>query len=508
MAVKAVTSGEMREIDRTAIDAIGIPAAVLMNNAGRAVASYILKNFKNMEIVIFCGTGNNGGDGFTAAYYLSNAGLSPVVYLPGKKENISETSNIFLNLCRKQNVAIHEIDDSNIEIIIPENAVIVDAVLGTGSSDSPRGIPLEFIRLINRSSGTIISIDVPSGLGTDGEYPPGEFVKADFTITIGLPKISLVTYPCKPYCGEVIIEDIGFPISLTCSPELKVNLIDGDYLKTLNLFTSGSDTHKGERGHTLLIGGFENMEGAALLTASALFETGCGLVTIGTRNESRMIIAGKIPEAMTIPLPENPDIFFFDELLKSVKFSSIIIGPGLGRTTYSKNLFKNIINSLKQNHIKRVLIDGDGLFHLADFIKDETLPENSDFIITPHFLEASRITGKSVEILKNNRLDSCKELSKLTGCITVLKGPSTIISDGDVSFINTTGNSGLATAGSGDVLSGIIGAFMNMDISSIEAASAGVFIHGKTADIFSENAGQLSMRASDIISNIRTAVNY
>ncbi|PKL18336.1 MAG: hypothetical protein CVV49_06435 [Spirochaetae bacterium HGW-Spirochaetae-5] len=508
MVIKAVTSSEMREIDRISIDETGIPASVLMNNAGRAVASFIEKKFKDREIAVFCGSGNNGGDGFTAAYYLSNAGLAPVIYFSGKKESLSETSKIFLNLCIKQNVAIHEIEDSNINIIkIPENALVVDAVLGTGSSDSPRGIPLEFIRLINKSSGTIVSIDIPSGLGTDGEYPPGEFIRADFTITIGLPKISLVTYPCKPYCGEVIIEDIGFPLSLTSSPELKVNLIDGNFLKTLNLFTAENDTHKGERGHTLLIGGFENMEGAALLTASALFQTGCGLVTIATRKESRMIIAGKIPEAMTIPLPENPDIVFFDELFQSVKISSMIVGPGFGRTPYSKMQFKNIINSLRQNAIKRVLIDGDGLFHLADFIKDEKLPGNIDFIITPHFLEASRILGKSVELIKKNRLESCKELSKLTGCVAVLKGPSSIVSDGDLSFINTTGNAGLATAGSGDVLSGIIGAFMNMNISAIEAASAGVFIHGKSADIFSENAGQLTMRASDIITNIRTALN-
>jgi NAD(P)H-hydrate epimerase len=508
MIIKAVTSGEMREIDRISIDEIGIPSSVLMNNAGRAVASYIQEHFKYRNIIIFCGSGNNGGDGFTAAYYMSNAGLAPVIYFSGKKKSLSETSKIFLNLCIKQNVAIHEIEDSNINIIkIPENALVVDAVLGTGSSDSPRGIPLEFIRLINKSSGTIVSVDIPSGLGTDGEYPPGEFIRADFTITIGLPKISLVTYPCKPFCGEIIIEDIGFPSTLTSNTDLKVSLINDYYFKTLNIFTAGSDTHKGERGHTLLIGGFDNMEGAVLLTASALFHTGCGLVTIGTSSESRMIIAGKIPEVMTFPLPDNPESHLIDEFFRTGKFSSMIIGPGLGRTSYSERIFKRIINLLNQNTFKRVLIDGDGLFHLAEYLKDYKLPDNVEFIITPHLLEASRILGKSVELIKRNRLESCKELANKTGCITVLKGPASIVSNGDISFVNTTGNAGLATAGSGDVLSGIIAAIMNMDISLIDAASAGVFIHGASADIFSNNTEPLTMCASDIITNIRTALS-
>ncbi len=507
MIIKAVTSGEMREIDRIAIDEVGIPASVLMNNAGRSVADYILENFKEKKISIFCGTGNNGGDGFTAAYYLANNRIIPVIYLSGKKDKLSETSNVFMNLCEKMKIEIHEIDEKNLnEVVIPEDSVIIDAVLGTGSTDSPRGIPLDFIRLINGSNGTVISIDIPSGLSSNGEYPSGECIKADVTITIGLPKISLVTYPCKQFCGRVIIQDIGFPYFLTTDSQLKVNLIDDFYFNALNIFNSTPDTHKGERGHTLIIGGFENMEGAALLTASALFNTGCGLVTIATQIKSRPIIAGKIPESMTLSLPDDPDTGSLSDLFESLKITSLIIGPGLGRTVYSEQIFKNTITFLKKNHIKRVLIDGDGLFHLAEFIKNEKLPGNIEFIITPHFLEASRILGKSVELLKLNRLESCKELSRFTGCITVLKGPSTIVSDGETSYINTTGNSGLATAGSGDVLTGIIGSFMNRCISAIEAAAAGVFIHGACADLFGSTAECSTMSASDIVLNIKSAL--
>jgi len=190
-------------------------------------------------------------------------------------------------------------------------------------------------------------------------------------------------------------------------------------------------------------------------------------VTIGTTSESRRIIAGKIPEAMTFPLPDNPDSHLIDEFFQKGKFTSMIIGPGLGRTSYSERIFEKIIDLLNQDIFKRVLIDGDGLY----------------------------------------RLESCKELAEKTGCITVLKGPASIVSDGDISFINTTGNTGLATAGSGDVLCGITAAVMNMDISLIDAASAGVFIHGASADIFSQHAEPLNMRATDIIENIRTALS-
>lgn len=507
MITKVVTSGEMREIDRISIDEIGIPASVLMNNAGKSVAEFVEKKFNNKAVTIFCGTGNNGGDGFTTAYYLSNKGIIPQIYLSGKTDKVSETSRIFLNLCQKLKLPIYEINGQNVSSIkIQDGGVIIDAILGTGFEGIPSGIPLEFIKSVNKSDNTIVSIDIPSGLSSNGEPPSGEFIRADYTITIGLPKISLVTYPCKPYCGELITEDIGFPAYLTSDEKLKVTLINDSLYSTFKIFNTLPDIHKGDKGHTLLIGGFTNMEGAAILTASALFHTGTGLVTIATLEESREIIAGIVPESMTLSLPEDPDSPELKELLKVKKFTSLIIGPGLGRTVYAEKLFRSVIKYLNHAEIKRLLIDGDGLFHLSNFLVNEKLPENIDFIITPHFMEASRILKKEISTIKNNRLAACVELALQTGCITVLKGPSSIISDGENSYINTTGNNGLATAGSGDVLSGIIGALMNTDISPVEAAATGVFIHGLCADVYSESSIASTMSASDIVNNIRTVI--
>lgn len=508
MTIKAVTAGEMREIDRVSIEETGIPAAVLMNNAGKALADFILNRFSGKNTVIFCGTGNNGGDGFTAAYYLFNRGVKPVIYMSGTRDRLSETSRIFLNLCEKMSIIIYEISAENIhEIMVPPESLIVDAVLGTGFTGTPEGIPGEFIRIINSSRGIIISVDIPSGLSSDGDEPDGDFVRADYTITIGLPKISLVTYPCRQYCGEVIIEDIGFPHVLTNSDKLKAGLIDDSLFRSWIAAGTDPDTHKGERGHILMIGGFKNMEGAAILAASAMFRTGCGLVTIATMNESRGIIAGKIPESMTYSLPENPDSAELKEFMTDKKFTSMVIGPGLGRSPYSEKIFTAMLKHAVDAGIKKILIDGDGLYHLASYLEKGRLPAGTDFVITPHFMEASRIMKKEIKLIKKNRLVSCRELAILTGCTAVLKGPATIVSDGDISFINTTGNSSLATAGSGDVLSGIIGALLNRELSTAEAAAAGVFIHGFCADIFAADNGPGTMSASDIINAIRHAIN-
>ncbi|MCL1832997.1 MAG: NAD(P)H-hydrate dehydratase [Leptospirales bacterium] len=502
MIIKAVTSDEMREIDRISIEEIGMPAEVLMNNAGKSVAEFIIEKFSDKKISILCGTGNNGGDGFTAAYYLFNEGIIPDVYFAGKKDQLSDTSKIFMNLCGNVKIPIHEIDSSNLSAIAPGD-IIVDAILGTGLNSPAKGIQLELIKVINNSGSTVISIDIPSGLGSNGELLAGDCVKADFTITIGLPKISLVTYPCRDFCGEVIIQDIGFPYHLTNSQNLKNSLINESLFNTIKISDADKDIHKGDRGHSLIIGGFQNMEGAAILTGSALFHAGCGLATIATTDESRQIIAGKIPEIMTFPIPDSCDVSAMKGLIHDKKITSLIIGPGLGRTEYSDSVFKSTISAIKESAVKRALIDGDGLFLLAEFIKNEQLPQGIDFIITPHFMEASRLLGRDIEEIRGNRLNTCIELSNRVGAVAVLKGPATIVSDGERAFINTTGNSGLATAGSGDVLSGIIGSFMNFNIPSVEAAIAGVYIHGLCADLYKETYPSMTMKSSDIVAEIR-----
>jgi NAD(P)H-hydrate epimerase len=504
--VKVVTAEQMRLIDKTSIEDYLIPGYILMNNAGKSIADFIADKIKVKKIAVFCGKGNNGGDGFAAAFYLHNSGFNVELYLAGYKKDVSPASDLFLRICDKSGIPIHEIrDEDNPEFTPDENTAIIDAVTGTGFSGTPSGTVHKFINIINSSGCTVFAADIPSGLPADGGEPCGPAVYADYTITMGLPKISLVTWPGAEYCGNVYAADIGFPPEFTESSTLKVSLTDEVIVMNLPC-TLEAESYKGKRGHTLIIGGFSGMEGAALLTASALFKTGTGLATLLTDCEARKITAGKIPELMTISFPDIPEKSRIVELIDNEKYSSLIIGPGMGRTGYASMIFTIVIDNLPLTKIKKVLIDGDGLYHLSIYLKEKKLPENIQFIITPHFMEASRISGKAVEEIMASRLESCGEIAAYSKTVCLLKGPGSIISDGEYSVINTTGNPALATAGSGDVLSGIIGSFMNMDIPLIQAGAAGMYIHGLCADIYLSENPQYTMKAGDIIDRIREAL--
>ncbi|MFC1670877.1 NAD(P)H-hydrate dehydratase [Spirochaetota bacterium] len=496
--MKVVRAEEMQEIDRITIDEMGIPGEVLMGFAGKSIADYVLRSFDGKDnIVVFSGTGNNGGDGFVIAYFLVNSGIDVTIVLAGKTDKVSETSRIYMELCGKCGIKIRELTGDTLKgLNIDSFDVAVDAIFGTGFKGSVKGIAGDLIKEINNSITIVVSVDMPSGLPSNGEAPEGEVVNADFTVTIGLPKISLVTYPGKKYAGEVLISDIGFPVSLTSSEDLKIDLVDDAYFNRGFTDEPDPDTHKGERGHLLLVGGFDGMEGAIMLSARAALETGVGLISLLTTGNARNIIAGKIPELITAGLDD------VDDFLSSRKYDSAVIGPGMGRDKSAKDVFENIIGKLAGAGIKNALIDGDGLFHLAGFLKENKLPRDVKFIITPHFKEASVILDKKMEDIKNDRLKACRELAGYVDSIAVLKGPGTIISGGGKTLINTTGNPYLATAGSGDVLSGIIGSLMLRDYSVLDMAGLGVFIHGRAADLFvKENEGK-AMRASDIINYI------
>jgi len=505
--LKVVTAAQMREIDRAAIEDFGIPATVLMNSAGKFTADFIRENFQGQGVTIFCGTGNNGGDGFTAAYYLFNAGFDISVFLCGRCDRVTPVSGIYMNICRKSGIVIRELtDEENVSYCTVKPGIIVDAIFGTGFSGEPGGVQLAAIKKINSLSNKVLSIDIPSGLPSDGDIVQPEAVRADITITIGLPKISVSTFPGKSFCGKVLIADIGFPRSLTNSDSLKVNEINDNLFITSGLSIEHEDMHKGNRGHVLLAGGFPGMEGAIILAAKALFRTGAGLGTVITLQESRRIIAGKVPELMTAEISDTQILDQVNDYLNNNRFTGLILGPGLGRTAHSREFFEAFINAMPESGISRVLIDGDGLYHLAEYLKHKSLPEGPEYCITPHFMEASRLTGTAVAKLKSNRLKACIDLALTTGTTAVLKGPCTIVSDGDETYINTTGNSRLATAGSGDVLSGMIASFMGTGASFTRAAACAVYIHGLSADIYADANPFNLMKAGDIIKRIPDAL--
>jgi NAD(P)H-hydrate epimerase len=253
------------------------------------------------------------------------------------------------------------------------------------------------------------------------------------------------------------------------------------------------------------VGGFEGLEGAIIMTALAAIETGVGLISLATTACARKIIAGKVPELMTRPIREGEERGMLERLLEERKYDGMVIGPGMGRTDFASQIFVNIMNLLPGSGIEKVLVDGDGLFHLALYLENNNLPGGIDFIITPHFGEAPRLLGAGVRDIKQNRVKAAEELAEKTGTVAVLKGPASIVSGKTCTFINTTGSPALATGGTGDVLSGITGAIMLRE-DAVTASSLGVYIHGAAADLYcSENSSSI-LKATDIIEYIRKVI--
>ncbi len=503
--MKVVTAEEMREIDRITIEEYGFPGNVLMGIAGKSAADYIMREYPNCrKIAVFAGTGNNGGDGFVMAHFLTCWKRDVDIYVTGSPDRLSPSASVYAGLCKGTGISIIEVDEEAAKKIhASEYDLLVDAMLGTGFSGRVRGAVKEIISLINETERPVLAVDLPSGLPSNGEPPEGDVVFADCTVTMGLPKISTVTFPGKKYCGHVEISDIGFPPVLTEDSRLTVELFNNEKFSKLYPSDADPDVHKGDNGHLLLIGGFDGMEGAIMLSALAALETGTGLVSLLTTCESRNIIAGKIPELMTGSFDKNAGQEEIAEKISSREYNALVIGPGMGRNAFSSDVFKKIMILLPQTNIRRVLIDGDGLFLLADYLRNGFLPSGIDFVLTPHFKEASRLIGKSVAEIKKSRLAACRETAEKTSSTVVLKGPASITTGDGISYINTTGNPALATGGSGDVLSGIIGSFLAKGQLPVISAAMGVYIHGRAADLFCSLNRENIMKAGNIIGCIR-----
>ncbi len=523
--MKVVTAREMQEIDRFTIKEMGIPGDVLMGLAGKSVADYITDNFPDARrVAVVSGTGNNGGDGFVAAYFLHNRGVRADLFLAGDPGKISQTSRIYYDLCARAGLIVTERASVRdfADTALDRYDLVVDALLGTGFSGTVRGEMREIIQAINDADVPVVSIDMPSGLASDGPLSGGEAVIADCTVTIGLPKISLVTYPGKNFTGRLHVADIGFPADRIRSDCIKTELIDDEYAASGSIreieaeFRSRADTNKSERGHLLLIGGFDGMEGAIIMTASAALETGVGLVSLITTPSARSVIAGRLPECMTVTLPYHEGIDTVDQatlsaalidVFESKRYDTLVIGPGMGRSTFARNIYDAVIQNINRSGIRRMLIDGDGLSHLADMAGEVKFSPGPEVVVTPHFKEASRLMGVSVPDIMGDRHGAAGALARKLNCTVLLKGPATIVTDGDRFFINSTGTSALATAGSGDVLSGIIGSLLLRRFTTVQAAAFGAYIHGKAADIHCRKAGIDLLKATDIINRIRGALS-
>jgi hydroxyethylthiazole kinase-like uncharacterized protein yjeF len=491
MEMIVVTGEQMKCIEKDLFNNRDYRADIAMSLAGYNISEYIKNRYpQSYKIAVVCGHGNNGGDGFAAAFYLNNNFNCLCFFDETLFEKLSEESRYFYKLCKNNDMI------QQIPLSITGFDIVIDCILGIGIKGNSNENAKKLISLVNNSNSVIISADIPSGLLPSDIINNFDVVKANSTICMGYPKINTVTYPGKYYAGELNIADIGFP-KLPSSDMNFAQIIDmtctQKFLKRLP-----PDINKYSKGHLLIIGGFEGMEGAAIISAKAALEGGAGLITIATTKNSRNIISGIIPEAMTLQIDET--VLQGDNLEKIIsdkKIRSILIGPGLGRTEFAQSIVIKISQLSDAGLIKRLIIDGDALFHISETL---WIPSNGETVImTPHVGEASRLLKICSDDVKNDLFNSSIKLRELYKSNIILKGASTIIT-GESTWIYPGGCNCLATAGSGDILAGFCaGISLNLLHSPIEAAKFSVFCHGMSVQEYESSI----MTSLEIISYIK-----
>ncbi|MFP3867337.1 MAG: NAD(P)H-hydrate dehydratase [Desulfobacteraceae bacterium] len=510
--MKLLTADQMRQLDRQAIEEIGIPSIVLMENAGRTTYQILRREFPELSgpVAVIAGRGNNGGDGFVVARYLAHAGLPVEVLLLAEKARVSGDARTNLDILEQIGVAVAEVTSE--EALIPRIGelssaeLIVDAVFGTGLNAEVRGLYRQMIEILNNLPVPVLAVDFPSGLSADSGQPLGAAVEAAVTVTYGWPKLGQILPPGRDYVGRLWQVDISIPPEL--AQTMPLELAEAEELRTL-LPDRPFASHKGTYGHLLVLAGSEGKTGAAALTAMGALRVGAGLVTAGIPASLNDILEVKLTEAMTLPLPEalGARALGSAALTQLEAFwpgkSALALGPGLGTHPDTVRLVREVV----RRSSLPLVIDADGLNALAD---DPTClgQAGAPIIITPHPGEMSRLAGKSAQEIQARRLEQAQELAHRHQVVVVLKGAQSVVAapDGRIS-INPTGNPALASGGTGDVLTGMIGGFLAQRMLPFDAARLGVYLHGLAADQWVEWQGECGLLASELIEDLPEVIN-
>ncbi len=507
--MKIATSGQMNEIDSRTINEIGIPGTVLMENASLKVVEEVLKSLGNAagkSVFILAGKGNNGGDAFAVARHLFNMGADTKVYIVANKKDVKNDAALNLNILEKMKVETVELladfQIPQLETALKAADLIIDGVLGTGFKGKINGILEKAIELVNSAGKPVISIDIPSGVNGDTGETLGICVKADKTVTFALPKTGLVVYPGCKFAGELIVADISIPKSVIESMDIKLNLMDAGFVSKLIPERYG-ESNKGDYGKVLIISGSEGMTGSGCLTASAALRTGAGLVYLGVPASLISVYNSSLIETIVIPLEDNKTGFISKESMVEIlgkmdRMDAVAVGPGLST---GEDIFY-IVSSIIENSKVPLVLDADALNAIS---KDVSVLKKlkSEAVITPHPGEMARLCGISIKDVQNNRIRIAREFADKWGITVVLKGARTVIAYPDGStYINPTGNPGMASAGMGDVLTGVILSLIGQGLKPCDAAAAGVYIHGAIGDLVAEKIGVHGLIASDLVKEL------
>ncbi|MHC9542983.1 MAG: NAD(P)H-hydrate dehydratase [Vulcanimicrobiota bacterium] len=506
--MRVVTSVESQQIDRISIRQFGMSGALLMETAGILTTRVILERFPlaGKKVAVICGTGNNGGDGFVIARHLQRHGITCNTVIVGKKEKLEGDAQLNYKLLTGNGHDVRECSDIThlplLATLLHDSSLIVDALFGTGLSSPVKGLARDVIALINSSEKSVTAVDIPSGIDGSTGHICGDAVKAALTVTMGLPKTGLLMYPGALFAGEIFVADIGFPEELMEPVENGITLLTSRKVAPL-IPERLENAHKGTSGRAFLIAGSKGYTGAAALACESCLRSGAGLVTLAVPESLNAIMEMKLTETVTYPYPDlkKPSCLrsVADTLIKAALASRVMAaGPGIGRAVMTRRLITCLTHSL---HIPAVL-DADALY--PEIVTSHSLERP---VLTPHPGEMARLLGRSTEEIVNNPVEQCRECAKQYQAITILKGAHSLIAtpEGEV-CINPTGNDGMATAGMGDVLTGIIAGFIAQGASSHDAALLGVYLHGLAGDMAASGIGARGIVASDLISRIPHAI--
>jgi NAD(P)H-hydrate epimerase len=503
-----VTAAEMRELDRRTIEEIGLPGAVLMETAGRRIAEAVAE-LAPRWVAVVCGGGNNGGDGFVCARVLREGGVQAAVYLAVDPDRVRGEAALHLAAYRRCGGPVIQIDTEErlaLEADAIESAgAVVDAVFGTGLSRAVEGHLAGVIEVINHSGGPVIAADIPSGLDADTGAVHGVAVDADVTVTMAYAKVGMVGDPGFTLVGELRIAEIGIPASLASGAGVAAGMVEScdiaDWLAPI-----GPRAHKNARGHLAIVAGSPGKRGAARLAATAALRAGAGLVTVAGPSAAGSEIAVPDP-VMSVRLDRDVDPSGpIGELLAGK--AAVAVGPGMPTDAWGRDLLAAVLTGAAAAKIPAV-IDADGLNHLGGDL-GRLAGAAAPIVITPHPGAAARLLGRAAGDIQQGRLAAARELARRSGAVCVLKGARTVVCDGTqlpyFATINTTGTAALATAGTGDVLTGVIGALLASGVPAPAAARCAVHVHGLAGEIAEGDLGTRSVTASDVAEAIADAL--
>ncbi len=510
--MKILTAAAMQELDRRTIEAAGVPGAVLMENAGRAAAEVIVDRFTSLfpgPVLVLCGRGNNGGDGFVVARLLQAAGWQVRTLLLAERVAVSGDAETMLLQYEKRGGRVVEAPDADRLASALDFAagcrLHVDALFGTGFVRAPQGVAAAAIAWLNSQAAPVVAIDLPSGVDASSGAIPGVAVRATLTVTFAFPKIGLVSCPGAGQAGEVVTVPIGIPDEIAATASAEALLVDAAEARAL-LPSRPAEGHKGTFGHLLVIAGSLGKSGAAVMTATAGLRGGAGLVTLACPAGMQQVAACHSVEIMTAPLLEVAgavSLQAMEELLQLAEGKqAVAIGPGLGTTDEAGALVRRF---LKETELPAV-VDADALNALGGHAEVLARRRGRATVLTPHPGEMARLCGLSVAEVQADRVGVAVRFAREHGVVVLLKGARTVVAAPDGRLrINASGHPGMASGGMGDVLAGLIGGLLAQGVEAGDAAVLGAYLHGLAGDRLYPRFGDAGLLATDLLAEIPAA---